>query len=48
MSWLGNKCQLDGYEYATLGDVLEQLNRDPILSYRGMPLNLAAAAPTTC
>ena len=40
----GTECELNGKRFADLGVVLDSLQRDPLLSVRGMPLNLASAA----
>jgi len=40
----GTECELNGTRFADLGVVLDSLQRDPLLSVRGMPLNLASAA----
>lgn len=40
----GSECELNGKRFADLGVVLDSLQRDPLLSVRGMPLNLASPA----
>lgn len=40
----GTECELNGKLFADVGNALDSLQRDPLLSVRGMPLNLASPA----